>query len=199
MGDGGAVTLSPASRLRVSDHGRELVLAGAASFDIPHRPDRVLTVHVGGIDLVDIGTRFEVSTAPGLVRVAVAEGRLTARLPGGRDAPVTAGLQLLVDSEGGKAELSPFRAGGIGSWRRGRLVYDNMPLALVAADIGRYAGVEVRVNPDVSRRRFSGILTTGNGLGLVRTLAQLMDLDARPEGKLVRLVPRSGGGRVPAG
>jgi transmembrane sensor len=199
LADGSSVALLPASRLSIGERGRDLVLAGAASFDVPHRPQRLLTVRVGGIDLVDIGTRFDVSTAPGMVRVAVAEGRLTARLPDGRGAPVAAGRQLLVDTDRGTAELSAFRPDDLGSWRRGRLVYDNMPLALVAADVGRHAGVEIRINPDVSRRRFSGILTTGNGLGLVRTLAQLMDLEVRPEGGLVRLVPRTGGGRGPAG
>jgi transmembrane sensor len=201
LADGTAVALASASRLDVADNGRDLRLAGAAAFDVPHRPGRNLVVHVGGLDIVDIGTRFEVSTAPGLVRVRVAEGRIAAHLPDGQHIDVVAGRLLLVDTARGTAQLAPSAAGDFAAWRRGRLVYDGAPLALVAADVSRHSGTEVRIDRGVASRRFSGILTIGNGSGLVHNLAQIMDLDVRPEGRAVRLVPRHAGDRStrPAG
>lgn len=195
LADGSRVALAASSRLGVAARGKELILAGTASFDVPHRPGRMLIVHAGGVDLQDIGTRFEVSTGPGALSVAVAEGRLTARLADGQTVGVVGGHRLLVDSRNGSAELRPFAPRDYAAWRSGRLVYDNAPLALVAADVARFAGKGIRISPDLSSRRFSGVLTIGDGSGLVRTLAQFMDLDVRPEGHGVRLVPRGAGGR----
>jgi transmembrane sensor len=191
LADGSRIALSASTRLGVAAKGQAITLAGAASFDVPHRADRVLTVRAGDVEISDIGTRFEVSTAPGIVRIAVAEGRLTARLGDGQTIPVTAGSRLLIDTGRASADLAPLEPGAFAAWRSGRLVYQNAPLSLVSADVGRYAGSDIRMDPYVASRRFSGILTIGNGSGLVRNLAQIMDLDVRAEGKAVRLLPHA--------
>ncbi|MDB5672641.1 MAG: hypothetical protein JWO25_3600, partial [Alphaproteobacteria bacterium] len=49
LADGSKVALAASSRLGVAAHGKELILAGTASFDVPHRPGRMLIVHAGGV------------------------------------------------------------------------------------------------------------------------------------------------------
>ncbi|MGE5721816.1 MAG: FecR family protein [Sphingomonadales bacterium] len=193
LADGSTIQLASSSRLEVAGAKQDdLTLRGAAAFSIPHREGRTLVVHAAGVDLKDIGTKFDVATGPATVRVAVAEGRLVALLPDRERVQIGEGKRLLVDLRSGVADLRSFAVEDFASWRSGRLVYEDVPLALVAADISRYSGTKVVVDPELSGRRFSGVLTIGDGSQLVRNLVSFMGLQARPEGKSVRVVARSG-------
>ncbi|HYZ47961.1 MAG TPA: FecR domain-containing protein [Sphingomonas sp.] len=191
LADGSDIRLASASSLSVKDGGRQLALEGTASFDVPHRPDRSLTIEAGGLSIQDIGTRFEVATGGQAVRVAVADGQVAVAAPElSQPVRVSGGKKLVVDRAAGTAELRPM--GEFASWRHGRLVYDNAPLPLVAAEVGRYAGRHVTLSPELASRRFSGVLTIGDGNRLVGDLANLMQLDARADGTVVRLAGHSG-------
>jgi transmembrane sensor len=186
LADGSRIELASASTLTVKAGGQRLALDGTASFAVPHRPDRTLTVEAGGLTVQDIGTTFEIATGGQAVRVQVAEGQVSVAAPELASAVrVAGGRKLVVDRSLGTAELQPVRE--YASWKHGRLVYDNAPLPLVAAEVGRYAGRRVAVAPDLAGRRFSGVLTIGDGSRLVGDLARLMDLDARGDGSAVRL------------
>lgn len=189
LADGSRIDLASASTLTVKAGGARLALAGTASFAVPHRPDRTLTVEAGGLTVQDIGTRFEIVTGGQAVRIAVAQGQVSVAAPElAAPVKVASGRKLVVDRAAGAAEIGPMH--DYASWQRGRLVYDNAPLQLVAAEVGRYAGRQVAVAPGLSGRRFSGVLTIGDGSQLVGDLARLMDLDARGDGAAVRLVAR---------
>lgn len=190
LADGTRVELAPATMLTVKDGGATLAVEGTASFVVPHRPDRSLSVEAGGLSVQDIGTTFEVATGGPVVRVQVAEGQVSVAAPElAAPVKVESGKKLVVDRSTGTAELRP--AGEYGTWRRGRLVYDDAPLALVAAEVGRYAGRRVVLAPDLAARRFSGVLTIGDGSRLVGDLARLMDVDAHENDAVVRLASRS--------
>lgn len=194
LADGSRVQLAAASSLTM-DKGdvHEMTLAGAAWFDIPHNPARSLVIHAGNFQVTDIGTKFEVNSNADSLRVAVAEGSLTVAsdslprpvsLQGGQRFVAAVNLEL--------AEVTRFDSREVGSWRHGRLVYQDAPLALVAADISRYAPTKVVVDPAIAGRRFSGVLSIGDGSGLVGNLQQFMGLAARKEGDGIRLVARHG-------
>ncbi|MDZ7895667.1 MAG: hypothetical protein U5M50_12350 [Sphingobium sp.] len=91
---------------------------------------------------------------------------------------LTAGRQLVVDDRSGTGDLAAVEPGNVGSWRAGRLVYDNVPLSLVAADLSRYGRQQVKVGEAVAGRRFSGVLVVGDGGKLVQDVAQIMGLRA---------------------
>ncbi len=192
LADGSRVQLASASRL-VVDKG-SMTLDGAAWFDVPHDPSRQLTIQAGGYRVSDIGTKFEISAGERSVKVAVAEGTLSVSA-GGLAKPVrlSGGQRLLVVGDLNLAEIGSIDRSDVGSWRSGRLVYQNVPLSLVAADISRYAGRKLIVDPKVAGRRFSGVLSIGNGSGLVGDLQQFMGLATRTEGSAVRLVARDYG------
>lgn len=190
LADGGKVELAAASRLTVLP-GDRLALRGAATFDVPHRPDRTLVIDAGGVTVSDIGTTFEIAADGPLVRVAVAEGRV--QVGGtGFAAPVAlvAGRRLIVDRAHGVAEQGALR--DFATWRQGRLVYESVPLSLVAAEVGRHAGVRITLDPALEQRRFSGVLSIGDGM--VDDLARFMAVDVRRDASGVRLQPRAGGG-----
>ena len=179
LGDGSQIMLAPHSRLRLGGrHEDQIALEGAALFAIRHDPQRALSISAGGLQIGDIGTRFEVQTNGSAVRVAVSEGRVQLRGDVlGRPIDLTAGRRILFDPAHNLATVTPVSPQAVGEWRQGRLTYDAAPLSLVAADLARYASVSVAVPRPLADRRFSGTLSIQDGDTAVRDLAQLMGLE----------------------
>ncbi len=178
LADGSTVLLAPRSTLTVEGRGQDHIdLSGGALFNIRHDPHRQLTVTAGGLSINDIGTRFDVQAQDRAVRVAVVEGNVQVNAQS-MDAPVRlpAGQGLSYDGRAGTATVAAVNTGDVGSWKDGRLTYDNATLALVVGDLHRYAGVTVDVPPALRDRRFSGTLIVDNGDAALRDLVQLMGL-----------------------
>ncbi|WP_395392805.1 FecR domain-containing protein [Novosphingobium sp. BL-8A] len=178
LADGSTVLLAPRSKLTIEGRGQDHIdLSGGALFAIRHDPHRQLTVTAGDLSISDIGTRFDVQAQDRLVRVAVVEGNVQVNAQS-MDAPVRlpAGQGLSYDGRAGTATVAAVNAGDVGSWKDGRLTYDNATLALVVGDLQRYAGVTVDVPPALRDRRFSGTLIVDNGDAALRDLVQLMGL-----------------------
>lgn len=178
LADGSTVTLAPHSKLVVSGRdGSDLRLTGGGYFDIRHDPRRQLAVIAGPLKVTDIGTRFDVQANGDLVRIAVAEGEVKATSTMlTQPITLTGGRALLFDAGQGRAELAAADRGRMGAWRQGRLNYENMPLALVAADLGRYADVNLDVPAELRDRRFSGTLVIRDASTAPRDLARIMGL-----------------------
>ncbi len=179
--DGSSVILAPRSSLEVAGrHQERLALEGGAWFDIRHDPSRAMQIKVGEVEISDIGTRFDVQQAANQVRVEVAEGVVRVSSPAlGQPIRLQRGHGLTYDSGAGSAIVSPIGRDAIGEWRSGQLSFDSAPLALVAADLSRYVGVEVVVPPGLRDRQFSGTLVIGDGEAAVRDLSQLMGVSVR--------------------
>lgn len=194
LADGSTVTLGPSSTLIISGAQQDrLRLRGGAWFDIRHDPGRTMTIDVGDQQIRDIGTRFDLLALPGHVYVAVAQGSLSVGPGSGATNRIalSAGRSLAIDTRTHDAQLATIATGDVGSWRSGRLVYDNAPLALVAEDISRYGRRRVIVAPDMAQRRFSGVLSAGKSAHpaeeLGNQLGALMGLEVRTEGDQLRL------------
>lgn len=187
--DGGQAALAPATRLVAQ--GGKVTLDGTAFFTLRHDPSRPVTITAHGVTVSDVGTRFEMAADSNAVRVAVTEGEVTVAPPGQMAVPLTAGHRMMVAD--GRIESGVAAAGDVATWRDGRLVYDRVPLALVAADISRYAGGRVTVDPGDAGRRFSGAMAIGDRVTMARSLAVLMGLDAEVDGDKVVLGGRGGG------
>lgn len=188
LANGVHVTLSPASSIivRGKDAGRIDLARGEAFFDVRHDPARSLTVSAGDYSITDIGTRFAVNHAGPSFRVGVSEGMISVVSPRSQQAvQVSAGHQLIGNDEGLK--LSSVEAGQVGSWRAGRLSYSDAPLSLVMADIARYSGKRVVIDPSLENTHFSGILVIGDGSKLLEDLATVIGAPLRVEGNGVRL------------
>lgn len=190
LNDGSQVLLSPASALTVMDNKMSSMVLekGAAYFDVRHDSGRTLAITAGGYLISDIGTRFAVDIADDNFHIAVAEGRVGVTKSGERHSTtVAAGYQLTDAGGDASASLTRVSEANVGSWRQGRLVYENMPIGLVAADIARYSAQNVIVDPALRGRRFSGVLVIGDGSQLLANLAGFMALDLQREKGGVRL------------
>lgn len=188
LADGTAVTLSPASRIIVHDKkaSRIELASGEVYFDVRHDPNRTLTVEAGGYRISDIGTRFSVNLSGDNFRVGVSEGTVSVTaIKTNQAVQVSAGHQLTGWPR--SLTVTPVAVTQVASWRDGRLSYDEAPLALVAADISRYSGKTVIVDPSLETRHFSGTLVIGDGSKLLSDMATIMALDTRAEGSGIRI------------
>ena len=192
LADGSFVVLAPHSRLTVEGRGEDTMdLAGGALFDIRHDPSRALTISAGNARISDIGTRFDVQQQDDAVRVAVAQGRVNVSTDAmARPVALLAGSGVTVDSAAGTAVVAPVKTDDVGGWQEARLSYDNASLALVVADLRRYAGVKVEVPVALRSRRFSGTLIVDDGEKALRDLAELMGLHLDGHTGAWRLEPR---------
>jgi transmembrane sensor len=188
LANGTNIVLAPSSRIIVTgkDAAAIELAQGEAYFDVRHDPARTLTISAGAYRISDIGTRFSVNLSGKSFRVGVAEGMVSVGTDDA-DKPVqiNAGYQLV--GSGGNLSLAPIDVVQIGSWRTGRLSYTDAPLNLVAADITRYSGKAIIVDPSVEKRHFSGSLVIGDGSRLVGDLATVMGINAQPTGNAVRV------------
>jgi len=187
--DGVTATLAPGST--IAARGATLALYGTAFFDIEHRVDRTLTIRTRDFEVHDIGTRFTVGSENGQVEIAVASGSLTvssAKLT--QSITLVGGRAMVADEASGTVRLSAVDPAWVGSWRNGKLHFDNAPLAMVARDISRYSGTKVIVDPAVAGRPFSGVIAIDDKQSPARALADIMDLELRPVSGAVRIQPR---------
>ena len=192
LADGSHVALAPHSRLEVAADGEGMTLDGGAWFDIRHRPERSLTIAAGPLKIRDIGTMFDVQANPGTVRIAVAQGHVSVHGPAlSNDVGLAQGRGMQFDAAAGTAIVNAIDSTAAGGWRQGHLTYDNAALALVTADLARYARLRIAVPKGLSDRRFSGTLATADGEQQVRDLAQLMGLVLVRDGAGYRLAERA--------
>lgn len=190
LADGSSARLDRGTRLAVADGGKGPIRieAGAAFFAVRHDPARAFIVQTGDVTITDIGTQFEVTRRGRQVAVAVEEGSVDVSWQGNPATRLSAGQTFAIAGEGQTAIVRKVDPASVASWRDGRLIYDDQPLSLVAADISRYTPDPISVDPAVADVRLSGILLIEDGSHLVDQIKALLPVDSRPEAGHVRLV-----------
>ena len=155
--DGSRVELGYISTLRVQhfENGRrELFLEGEAVFDVVHDASRPFIVHAANATTEDLGTVFGVRAYPGdsAVRVVVVSGKVALRprteTPGAarQGAVLLPGQLGRLDGQGQVRIDSRVDTSAYLGWLSGRVAYDNVSIADVAADLERRFGVTIRIS-----------------------------------------------------
>ncbi|MBL8267812.1 FecR family protein [Steroidobacter sp.] len=166
--DGTELELGAGTRVDVNYTAsqRNVVLRdGEAFFKVAPDSRRPLAVHAGDLHITDIGTSFDVRKSGAHVMVTVSEGIVDVKSTEATtlDTPVvrlTAGQQ--IRTEQAAADLSAAKVASVNldtaaSWRNGRLDFQDETLAVVIANVNRYAAHEiVIVDPEVAQMRFTG-------------------------------------------
>lgn len=189
LGEGIAVELAPATRLvaKGGDPSSLELAQGDAYFVVTHDPNRSLSIKASDYAVTDIGTTFGMNLSPHSLSVSVSEGMVSVVPKTGDPAQVGAGQRLVAAKGASTMRVGPIAATDIASWRQGRLVYDQAPLFVVAADISRYSGKTVTVDPAVRDRTFSGVLAIGDENRMLAGLASLTGLAYEVKGDSARL------------
>ncbi|UZW57346.1 FecR domain-containing protein [Sphingobium sp. JS3065] len=191
--DGSHILLDRNSRLALADgpSPRVDMRSGAAFFDVRHDPSRRFTIAAGAYEVRDIGTRFDLVVTPQQLSIAVSDGSVVVAPKAAKGVTIAAGKRMDVITGSGEAKVGAVDIAAIGAWRRGQLIYNAAPLTLVAADLSRYVGRQVMVDPTIGDLRLSGVLTISDGAGLVEQIEALLPVEAVERDGTMRLVGRS--------
>lgn len=186
LGDGDTILLNGGTRVAVTGWSRRdvRVEGGQALFRLAG--DEGLEVRSGDLDIVDMGTVFEVSRTGALNRVTVDEGAVVVD-PAGASLRLEQGQQLTAADGAALLTAVPAVPGAAGAWTRGQLVYLDAPITLVAADIGRSTGLAISTSSAIGAQRFSGTLSIADVRRDPRTLGPLLGVPMRPVGTGWRL------------
>lgn len=161
--DGSRVELGAGSRIttRYTAATRGVTVdAGEAFFSVKKDPQRPFVVTVGDLQVVAVGTAFNVRRGGDQVVVAVEEGRVrVAEISGaGPDlAAVAAGEQAVYGEKAHRLAKLRIKPADAASWRDGILRYEHEPLSAVAADLNRYSTRKILIeDPSVAQLPFTG-------------------------------------------
>ena len=172
LSDGSVVELGPDSafstRLDTAQR-RIMLLKGEAYFTVAptgaaeHRP---FVVEAANGTVTALGTAFAVELEADGAEVVVTEHRV--RVESGPEtraqtAVVGEGQTVHYDRIHGLGLVHAVDSGQATAWRRGRLVFDRVPLAQVVAELNRYRRDRiVIVNSNLASRRVSGVFETAH-------------------------------------
>lgn len=141
-----------------------------------HNPDgdRVEVIS-GDLELVDVGTVFEVSRTGRETRVLVSEGVIVAD-PDGAGLKLAAGQRLDAEDGASLLQATPADISSVGSFERGQLSYLDEPLDHVIADLRRSTGIDFSTSAAIRARRFSGTLSVAEVKRDPRSLEALLGI-----------------------
>ena len=132
--------------------------SGEAMFHVVHRNDDPFVVETGDDRIVDLGTAFNVVRRERQTSVAVSEGVVLYN-PDRDKVRVVAGKAIEARDDDSKPPVvQDVDVASVGGWRTGLLVYNGAPLAVVADDLKRTAGMDVEVAPAAAALSFRGAL-----------------------------------------
>ncbi len=155
--DGSSVVLAGGSQIRL-DKGRPrsaVLDTGSALFRIQHQAGDPFHVKVQDLALTDLGTVFDVRVLGSRTHVAVAEGAVMVE-GGGAQVRLDPGQSVVAGD--GRLRRKEQDVDAVGSWREGRLTYDDATMSEVAQDLTRQLGRRITAAPAVAGRRFNGTL-----------------------------------------
>ena len=184
--DGSVVELNTQSRLDVRfDNVRRDVdlLAGEALFTVEKDPSRPFRVFSGAVEVQAVGTQFNVYRQTQQTVVTVLEGRVAVRQHEASSTvppeavELSVGEQAVVQAETTlrQATTSPTKAV---AWRQRRLVFEDEPLANVAAEFNRYNTQRMVVEGDTLRaRRINGVFNADRPERMVQFIMRSSDVE----------------------
>jgi ferric-dicitrate binding protein FerR (iron transport regulator) len=203
LAGGVTVQLAASTTLDVSREGSGPILAtvqGEAFFTVPHQASSPFVVRIGSVSARVLGTSFSVRhyATDTDACIIVTEGRVEVTSVRAR-AIVPAGVLAHVDSIGRlRAEAVPTAKDYV-AWTVGRLVFRDIPMSRVLADLGRAYDVDfVLADSALARERVRWTVVTEQQTlrDVLDELPILFDVHVKRSGRTVTISP--GRGSTPA-
>ena len=178
--DGSRVEANVATTLNYRiDSGERLVdlVDGEAFFLVAHDPTRPFRVHTRDGLVTATGTAFSIQQRNDGTRLALTQGTVTVA-PALRALPairVQAPALLLI------TVAAAYRLAGSAddavAWRQGQLIYDQVTLAELLADLNRYMPAHVQLtDPTLAQRRVSAVLRIEQQEATLNALSRILHL-----------------------
>ena len=196
LDDGTVITLGAESEIDVRfSTGRRQVtlLSGEAFFDVAKDPSRPFFVDIDDTQIRVVGTAFDVRRGAAGVDVSVLEGIVEVRRPDDETKSNTvrvvleAGEQVVSSRRAGLTAVTPVSAREPGAWRQGRLVFDNVTLREVIADLDRYYDGDIVIDGDaIATMRVTASYRTDDIDKMLANLERLLpiEIDRSRRGRL---------------
>lgn len=192
--DSSVVTLHFSSTLVVpvpfSGDERSVKLTGEAFFNVTPDKEKPFVVSSGKLITTVVGTSFNVREIPGIPSsVSVATGAVTVRLSDSQ-----AGDEMLLHPSeealltGNQLHKRRVNLSDVGAWTDGMLVFDNISMAEVAAELERWYGVRVIFRQDKLKHCFVRAKYRSDSLSsLLDNLSVVLNMEYSIEGTTVVL------------
>jgi transmembrane sensor len=181
LSDGSEITLDSNSEIRVrfSKHSRELVLTrGQALFNVAHDVLRPFSVSADRQDIVATGTSFNVDLLGRQLLVTLLEGHVIVMPHEGTRIEMDAGEQLVMAPRG-VPRITHVNVDHAVAWEKGRLVFQDEPLASVVRRVGRYSEHRITISDETTANlRISGVFHEGDVDGFVTTVVSYLPVRA---------------------
>lgn len=203
LADGSLITLDSNSEVNVrySANARALTLMrGQARFDVTHDVERPFTVTAQGRRVIATGTAFDVDLLGNDFLVTLIEGHVVV-LPQGKPAgsgeqaaatperslesssessiALDAGQQLVMSSRAAP-QVTRVDIERVMAWERGKIVFNDEPLASVVERMNRYTSRRIDVADErAAALRISGVFHAGDVRGFVSTLTSYLPVKAQ--------------------
>ncbi|MBO9582237.1 MAG: FecR domain-containing protein [Sphingobium sp.] len=191
LGDGSRVEISGGSRLSFDRaHPRQVTVErGAALFHVRHDESDPFIVRSGRLEVLDVGTVFNVARDGKRFSVAVAEGSVMFQ-PKREAVTLAAGAALSVDEDRREVQVVKVDPGLVGGWRTGRFAYSATPVSQILDEIQRLYGTKVVADRGLYARRVTGMITlSGEAQRDVPHIASLIGANWRADGERWVLTP----------
>lgn len=173
LADGSRAHLSARSALAIhyrAGERRLALLAGEAYFEAAPDSARPFVVEAAGATVTALGTAFDITLEDkARAEVAVAEHRVAVTSDNARTI-VDEGRQIHFGAGAPTTEPAPVDLFRVGGWRRGRLVFEDEPLADVLATLGRYHHGFLFAAPSVRGLLVTGSFEAANPIGAASAL-----------------------------
>lgn len=196
--DGSILHLNGDTRLaaRFGANERRVELAqGEAFFEVQHDTSRPFVVE-GGVGQVTVtGTRFNVRRDSESLQVSVESGSV--RLESGpwwrhSEHRLGAGQQAIAYASSPLGEVTQVNVDNLTAWQRGKIIFNNVPLATVINEMNRYLMQPASLDaPALGSYRISGVFSVDDPLAMIDALPAIapVSLNRLPDGR-VRVLAR---------
>ncbi|MGE8611036.1 MAG: FecR family protein [Achromobacter veterisilvae] len=192
--DGSTLDLNSDTRvtLRLCDDQRLLVLhCGEVFLDVAPDASRPFVVDAGVGQAAATGTRFDVRRDADAMRVTVESGSV--QVASGRwwrrsVRELTANQQIVARAGQAPERIQRVNAAEVAAWQRGKVVFNNVPLASVVHEMNRYLAYPARLaGTETGKYRVSGVFSVDDPDAMIDALPSIAPVHVRrlPDGGVV--------------
>lgn len=185
--DGSVVTLNANTEVHVAFKRKARavsLVAGEAAFKVAKDAERPFSVAVAGVQVVAVGTAFNIRVDPSEMRVTMMEGRVrvdpegAARKPQGQRFLV-AGQRMTARTGAGEVEIAEVNVANETAWLENKIVFRDDPLSRAVERYNASSGQDIRLgDPSLAGVPISGMFRTNQPESFLDALTSYYSLKA---------------------
>nr|WP_295928779.1 FecR family protein [uncultured Dyadobacter sp.] len=139
---------------------REVTLEGEAFFDVAHNPSQPFFVKTGRMEIRVLGTAFNVKSwnAQRIFETTLVRGKVTIKdhqAPENKETVLQPNEQAVLSPQSAKLETATITVHEDSYWHKGRLIFEDEPVEVIARELEKWYHVKISVEEDSKDCRFN--------------------------------------------